>query len=100
MSSIANTPKPPYYAVIFSSVRSNGSSQQQGDYEKMAVIVGILILQCALVRWNGITSCSYFIHDIFTFKNLKAVNCIHPLNINRLSIHGCAPSFAKRINRL
>ena len=36
MSSIANTPKPPYYAVIFSSVRSNGSSQQQGDYEKMA----------------------------------------------------------------
>lgn len=36
MSLIANTPKPPYYAVIFTSHRTKGSHQDESGYGKIA----------------------------------------------------------------
>ena len=39
ISEIANTPKPPYYAVIFTSHRTAGDN----DYGKVAARMGVLI---------------------------------------------------------
>jgi len=40
MSQTANTPKPPYYAVIFTSIRSDGDNGYAKMAEKMVALAG------------------------------------------------------------
>ncbi|MFC6672439.1 antibiotic biosynthesis monooxygenase family protein [Marinobacterium aestuariivivens] len=99
MSSIANTPQPPYYAVIFTSLRTEGDNGYTEMADRMAVLAseqpGFLGIESAREA-VGITV-SYW-SDLESIKNWKA-NLEH-LKAQKLGREQWYSSFKTRISRV
>ena len=99
MSFIAETPRPPYYAVIFTSVRTAGDSGYNKTAQKMIALAqkqpGYLGMESAREEL-GITV-SYW-SDLESIKNWKA-NSEH-LNAQKMGREKWYSSFKVRICRV
>ena len=99
MSSIAKTPNPPYYAVIFTSCRTEGDNGYGEMAESMAVLAsqqpGFLGVESAREE-VGITV-SYW-SDLESIKNWKA-NVVHQ-EAQRLGHEKWYSSFKTRISKV